>query len=144
MRAPCALVQLEAGLAQPVSVYDFGLTNKTEADGMAVGLVSQYVARIVRDLLSGVVTVADNDLFRWLAIAREVGAMRLEPSAAAPLGGPAMVIDSPEGQQFLRENGLDGKMDRATHVFWTTGGDLVPEASYRAFLEKAEELAVNG
>ncbi|WP_293572784.1 D-serine ammonia-lyase [Phaeobacter sp.] len=139
-QSPCALVQLAAGLEQVVTVYDVGLTNKTEADGMAVAEVSQFVAAVMQPLLSGVYTVRDTDLFRWLALAQEHAALQLEPSAAACLGGPAMIYNSAEGQRYLAEQGLAQKTEQACHVMWATGGSLVPASEYQGFLDKGRQL----
>ncbi|KIC11729.1 serine dehydratase [Leisingera sp. ANG-M1] len=139
-QSPCALVQLASGLEQVVNVYDAGLTNKTEADGMAVAEVSQFVAQVMQPLLSGVYTVADDDLFRWLALAQDHAGLQLEPSAAACLGGPQMLLSTAEGQGYLAQHGLEGCMGQGTHVMWATGGSLVPEAEYQGFLQKGRAL----
>lgn len=139
-QSPCALVQLASGLERVVTVYDIGLTNRTEADGMAVAEVSQFVAQVMQPLLSGVYTVADDDLFRWLALAQDHAGLQLEPSAAACLGGPGMLSGSKEGQGYLARHGLHEKMDQATHVMWATGGSLVPGDEYEGFLNKGRAL----
>ncbi|MFT3687525.1 D-serine ammonia-lyase [Paenirhodobacter sp.] len=117
VQAPSALVQMMRGPGVPVSVYDYGLTNRTEADGMAVATMSALVAERMRHRLAGVYTVTDGDLFRWLAFAAGQG-LRLEPSAAAGFAGPGRV-------------GLG-----ATHVIWATGGAFVPEDQYQDFLDR--------
>lgn len=139
-QSPCALVQLAAGLNHVVTVYDIGLTNKTEADGMAVGEVSQFVAQVMQPLLNGVYTVLDDDLFRWLALANQHAGLRLEPSAAACLGGPSAITATKEGQHYLSQQGIDGVMENATHVMWATGGSLVPDEEYQDFLKKGQAL----
>ncbi|MFY0311569.1 D-serine ammonia-lyase [Leisingera sp. D0M16] len=140
VQSPCALVQLASGLERVVSVYDAGLTNKTEADGMAVAEVSQFVARVMQPLLSGVYTASDDDLFRWLALAQDHAGLQLEPSAAACLGGPRMLLSTPEGQGYLAQHGLTGRMGQATHVMWATGGSLVPAEEYQGFLDRGRAL----
>ncbi|UWR67544.1 D-serine ammonia-lyase [Phaeobacter inhibens] len=139
-QSPCALVQLASGLKRAVNVYDVGLTNKTEADGMAVAEVSQFVAQVMQPLLSGVYTVADDDLFRWLALAQDHAGLQLEPSAAACLGGPQMLLSTAEGQGYLAQHRLVAKTDQATHVMWATGGSLVPDEEYQSFLQKGRAL----
>ncbi|MDA4634372.1 D-serine ammonia-lyase, partial [Escherichia coli] len=42
VQSPCALVHLLSGSEELVSVYDVGLTNRTEADGMAVARMSAF------------------------------------------------------------------------------------------------------
>jgi D-serine dehydratase len=141
-QAPCAMVQLHNGLSKPVSVYNYGLTNKTEADGMAVAQVSMFVATIVRNLLSGVFTVADDDLFRWLYLAKSTEDLKLEPSAAACIAGPGFLTKTPEGLQYQKNQGLNGDMQNATHILWATGGSLVPDTQYEAFFEKGRLLNI--
>ncbi|MBI1494394.1 D-serine ammonia-lyase [Halocynthiibacter styelae] len=139
-QSPCALVQLAAGLTKQVNVYDIGLTNKTEADGMAVAEISWFIAQVMHPLLSGVYTVDDNDLFRWLALAHDHAGLQLEPSAAACLAGPGVINSTPEGQGYLTAHHLQNHMPNATHVMWTTGGSFVPDAEFQDFLSKGKTL----
>lgn len=120
--APCLLVQLAAGLDRPVSVYDIGLDNRTAADGLAVSQASMLVAGTVGPLIDAVVTVADDTLFIALRDLWQQAGLRLEPSAAAAFVAVAPYLTaSPEAR-------------RGTHVVWTTGGALLPEAEFRAAL----------
>lgn len=141
VQSPCALVHMMSGARELVSVYDVGLSNRTEADGMAVARMSEFVAEVMRPMLSGVFTVADDDLFRWLWHAQDTQAIRLEPSAAAGFAGPAFIVASPRGRDYLRAHGLQGKAAQATHVVWTTGGAFVPEEQYQQFLKQGAALA---
>lgn len=136
--APCVLVQLAAGTAQPVSVYDIGLDNRTEADGLAVGLASELVCSLIADKLSGVFTVADDQLYvDLLALMRSMH-IAVEPSASAGIGGPFWLLSSAEGRAYSRAQGID--MRDATHVIWATGGSLVPAAELERFIAQAERL----
>lgn len=123
--APCMLVQLAAGLDRPVSVYDIGLDNRTAADGLAVSSASLLVAGTVGGLIAGVVTVADADLFAWVRALWQRAEMRLEPSAAAAFAAIRPALASLPELQI------------ATHVVWTTGGALLPEAEFRKALAGA-------
>ena len=107
---------------------------------MAVAEVSQFIAQIMYPLLSGVYTIQDDDLFLWLAKAWHHAGLKLEPSAAACLGGPGAVTGSADGQSYLSEHGLTEVMANATHVMWATGGSLVPEEEFQAFLQKGEAI----
>ncbi|GJE41789.1 D-serine dehydratase [Methylobacterium soli] len=122
--APCMLVQLAAGLERTVSVYDVGLDNRTAADGLAVARASMLVARMVRGLIEAVATVSDDALHAWLRDLWHAAGLRLEPSAAAGFAAvrPFLTALPPPNPA------------RATHVVWTTGGALLPEAEFQKAL----------
>jgi D-serine dehydratase len=142
VQSPCAMVQMMSGARDLVSVYDVGLTNRTEADGMAVARMSALVAEVMRPILSGVFTVADDDLFRWLDMAQKVQGITLEPSAAASFAGPGFIVRSAQGRAYLDSQGLADRMAQATHILWTTGGSFVPKDQFRSFLDRGAALAV--
>lgn len=123
--APCMLVQLAAGLDRPVDVYAIGLDNRTAADGLAVSQASLLVAGTVGALIDAVVTVEDAALFRWVRDLWDRAALRLEPSAAAAFAAVAPSLAA-------RPDASGG-----THVVWTTGGALLPEAEFQAALDAA-------
>lgn len=137
---PCALVHMMSGSEELVSVYDVGLTNKTEADGMAVARMSAFVATVMKPLLSGIFTVADDDLFRWLWLAQTAQNIRLEPSATAGFAGPDFIINSSHGQVYAERQGLTTKLSEATHVIWTTGGAFVPGEQFWTFMKRGSEV----
>ncbi|AVA24836.1 D-serine ammonia-lyase [Rhizobium sp. NXC24] len=141
VQSPCALVHMMSGSRDLVSVYDVGLTNKTEADGMAVARMSAFVATVMREMLAGVFTVADNDLFKLLRMAWTTQRQKLEPSAAAALLGPDFIVRHSEGRRFQTQHSIEDKMPRATHVLWTTGGSFVPEEQFRRFLDQVGSLS---
>ncbi|AGT11321.1 D-serine ammonia-lyase [Paracoccus aminophilus] len=140
VQSPCAMVQMMSGRDELVSVYDVGLTNQTEADGMAVARMSAFVAEVMKPMLAGVFTVADDDLFRWLWQAQTTQDIRLEPSATAGIAGPGFLVESAAGQRYQAAEGLAGKMNDATHIVWTTGGAFVPEAQFEEFMAKGAAL----
>lgn len=140
VQSPCAMVQLMSGQIDLVSVYDIGLTNRTEADGMAVARMSAFVAEVMQPMLSGVFTVADDDLFRWLAMAHATQGMALEPSAVAGFAGPGFLLQSPEGRAYLQAQGLSAHAGQAAHILWTTGGAFVPQDQFRSFLHRGAAL----
>ncbi len=125
VRSPCMLVQLVAGLARPVSVYDVGLDNRTAADGLAVPRASMLVARTVGAMIEAVVTVPDADLHAWVRAAWTGAGMRLEPSAAAAFAAVAPFLAAAKGRPGI---------EAATHVLWTTGGSLLPDDEFEAAL----------
>lgn len=132
VEAPCMLVGLATGF-DGRTVYDAGLTVNTEADGLAVSRASELVGRLVGRLVSGVYTVEDQMLVEGLRALWSTEGIRVEPSAAAGFVGPAMLTGTEAGRGYLEATGLDGELDRATHVLWTTGGLFVPEEQYRVW-----------
>lgn len=136
VQSPCFLAQMLAGPHDHPSVYDWGLTNQTEADGLAVPRASLLAASLMHPLLSGVYTVQDATLFQHLALAHDTQQLRIEPSAAAGFSGPGLLTGTPEGRAWLRAQGLEAHLPRATHLTWTTGGLFVPEAEYDRFLQR--------
>ena len=125
VQSPCFLVQMLAQPGSHPSVYDFGLTNQTQADGLAIPRASLLAAQAMHELLAGVFTVQDHTLFEHLRMLHASEGMRIEPSAAAGFSGPL----------HLRTNAL--ACAGANHVVWTTGGLLVPEVEYQRFLQQA-------
>jgi len=133
VQAPCMLAGLLTGRHADVSVYDFGLTLRTDADGLAVARPSRFVGRLMAPLLSGCLTLPDREMYRYLAAMYEREGMEVEPSSAAACGGPRMLYGTDEGKAFLKARGLDGRPERITHMFWTTGGLFVPAEQHTAY-----------
>lgn len=126
--SPCMLAQLANGLDRPVSVYDIGLDNHTAADGLAVARASMLVAGTVGQLVEAVVTVPDDELFLWLGLLWRSQKLRLEPSAASGFAA---------AQRFCRASGPRPDECKPTHVIWTTGGALLPEAEFQDALSRS-------
>ena len=125
VQSPCFLVQMLAPVGHHPSVYDYGLTNHTQADGLAVPRASLLAAYAMQAMLAGAFTLKDHTLLEHLALLHATEGMRVEPSAAAGFSGPL----------HLRSHPL--ACAGANHVVWTTGGLLVPDVQYQQFLEAA-------
>jgi len=137
--SPSMLVRLASRDNRPISVREVGLDNRTEADGLAVGQASEFVAPIVRSLVSGIFTVDDGRLFEDLYLLERREGLRIEPSAAAGLRGPHWILGSEIGRQYLKERNLGEEcVLNATHVIWTTGGAFVPSEEFRRFHERGQ------
>jgi len=142
VQSPCFLVRMMAGHGQlpglpaAPSVYDVGLHNRTEADGLAVPRASELAYSAVGGMLSGVYTVADQTLFDDLIRLHDTEGIRIEPSAAAGFSGPRHICLSTAGQAYLAEHGLLAQMPQSTHLVWTTGGLFVPDEEYAHFLNR--------
>ncbi|QRX85130.1 D-serine ammonia-lyase [Glaciimonas sp. PAMC28666] len=136
--SPCMLVQLASQQNLPLSVYDIGLDNRTEADGLAVGQASHLVSPLMAAQLSGVFTVSDEQLYADLLQVLEAEGIALEPSAAAGVGGPGWLTNSNAGRNYVNQHGL--ALAGATHIIWTTGGALVPKEEHRRFQDHARTI----
>ena len=128
------------GLDAHPSVYELGLNNQTEADGLAVPRASELAANVVRGFLGGVFTVEDETLFRHLCLLQDREGLQIEPSAAAGFGGPCALLESAAGQDYMQRQKLLPHMANATHIVWTTGGLFVPDEEYARFLARGRDL----
>lgn len=137
--SPCMLLGLATGENDKLSVHDFGLDNITDADGLAVGRPSGFVGKMVGKLLSGIYTVDDNELYKLLAMMKDMEGIKIEPSATPGLLGPIWLEGSNEGKDYINANGLSGKMKNATHIAWATGGLFVPEAMMQEFYDRGKK-----
>eukprot|EP00051_Salpingoeca_urceolata_P011450 m.141766 g.141766 ORF g.141766 m.141766 type:complete len:483 (+) comp17125_c2_seq1:407-1855(+) len=137
--SPCMLLGVYTGKHDAICVGDIGLSNKTAADGLAVGRPSAFIGRAMARLIDGYYTVDDDELFRLLAILERCEGLRLEPSAAAGLPGPARVAHDETGYRshLFPERTTHGT---AHHVFWLTGGSMVPDQDLDAYMARGNAL----
>lgn len=139
VQSPCVLLGMAAAQGQPLSVYALGLTNQTEADGLAVPQASELAVAAMREVLSACGTVTDARLLELLYELDVREGVHIEPSAAAGLAGPQL-LHTAAGQQWLKARALEAVIHQAHHVAWTTGGLLVPPAQYAAFRARGQAL----
>src|SRR5690606_37900353 len=122
--SPCFLIGQLTGLQDKVSVQDFGLDNRTVADGLAVGRPSRFVGKTIGHLLSGSYTIHDERLFSLLRGLADSENILLEPSALAGFYGPIQILSQSDGQNFLKENNIiEKQVEKAHHIIWATGGN---------------------
>jgi len=107
--APCMLLGMATGKGPDICVRDIGLSGLTHADGLAVGRPSGFVGRVMKNILSGIVTVRDQSLYDYMRLLEKTENIFIEPSACAVF----------ESIKYADEN--------ATHILWATGGSMVPE-----------------
>ncbi|MTI08536.1 D-serine ammonia-lyase, partial [Curvivirga aplysinae] len=124
-QSACMFLGMYTSLHDSISVQDFGIANKTCADGLAVGRPSGFVGQLMDLLLSGVYTVTDNNLYRYLTLMKDKEDIELEPSALAGLPGIAHILKN--GVNYISKYGLEPHMENATHIMWATGGSMVPQ-----------------
>lgn len=134
LQSPCMLLGMMTGLHDEISVHDIGLTNRTEADGLAVGRASKFVGRMMEPIIGGCYTVDDGFLFRSLKAMYEQENIFMEPSAHAGLFGPIQLLN--EGKAYIEKYNLLDKMKSCTHLAWSTGGDMVPYNQRKEYLER--------
>ncbi len=125
--SPCMLIGLMSGLHDKVCVQDFGIDNKTAADGLAVGRASGFVGKVLENLISGCCTVKDETMYMMLSKMIDSEGITLEPSALAGVPGAAMLFGDALGQEYIKSRGLESFMDGSSHIAWATGGSMVPE-----------------
>lgn len=137
--SPCMLLGMYTEKHDNVCVQDFGIDNKTIADGLAVGRASRFVGKTFEKLLSGIFSIADNRLYEFLSNLADTESIYLEPSACAGFLGP-ILINMEEGKKYIQRHNLSDKMNNSTHIVWATGGNLVPknimESYYKSGLSK--------
>lgn len=124
---PSMLLGMATGLHENISVQDFNIDGKTEADGLAVGTPSGQVGKIMEPLLSGIFTLEDKELFNYMRLLNETEDIQIEPSACSAFEGPIKLFEYEETKTYLEENNLTDKLENITHVPWATGGNLVPK-----------------
>ncbi|WP_321491450.1 D-serine ammonia-lyase [uncultured Desulfobacter sp.] len=132
-QSPCMLLGLMTGLHDKISVRDIGLSNCTDADGLAVGRPSGFVGKTLGPVISGSYTVADAALYQLLQAMADRESIFLEPSAAAGLAGPTSLLRNAEDASDPVRHGLTSRGENATHLVWATGGGMVPESVMQGY-----------
>lgn len=132
--APSMLLGLYTGCHDMVSVQDFGIDNRTAADGLAVGRPSSFVGKTIQPYLSGAQTITDEHMHRLLYQLSESESIRLEPSALAGMYGPVNLTCTREGRDYLHQHNLTDVIENGTHIVWGTGGSMVPDAVMQKYL----------
>lgn len=130
--APCMLLGLATGEHDGVSVQEFGIDNRTAADGLAVGRPSRFVGRTVERMISGCFTVSDERMYRLLRRMADTEGIRLEPSALAGVPGMGL-LTSGQGAAYAAAHGAD--LRSATHIAWATGGSMVPPEVWQGYYD---------
>ncbi|NRD79535.1 D-serine ammonia-lyase [Bacillus sp. BRMEA1] len=138
VHSPCMLLGMMTGLHDQISVYDFGIDNITEADGLAVGRPSGFIGKLIEPFLSGIYTVSDKQLFIMLKNLADTENLHLEPSALAGMSGPVKLME--EGNKYLLNHQLAKKMKNSTHIIWATGGSMVPQEVLAQYYKKGKSL----
>jgi len=126
--APCMLLGMYTQLHERVCVQDIGLDGITCADGLAVGRPSAFVGKTMNNLLSGIYTLDDKQMYQMLALIKDTENISLEPSALAGVIGMHKLHT--QGQAYIERQQLAPIMHNATHIAWATGGNMVPAQEF--------------
>lgn len=138
--SPCMMLGLMTGQHNNVCVQDFGIDNKTGADGLAVGRASRFVGRVMEPHLSGCYSITDEHLYMLLSAMIDEENLKLEPSALAGIAGPCWTCSTDCGKDYLERNNLMQAMANSVHIVWATGGSLVPEEIMSTYYKKGKGL----
>lgn len=120
--SPCMLISMITGLGNEIQVSDFNIDNITEADGLAVGRASKLATRLMKNIINGIYSIDDEKLFSYLSVLNKYENINLEPSATAGLVG------------------IEKNNQKGLHLVWATGGNLVPNEIFSAYLGKYKKI----
>lgn len=130
VNAPCMLTALISGECEHISKY--GLSGKTDADGLAVGTASKLVFSTVGRLIDGEMTVFDARIAPLVGLVHGTEGIFIEPSAAASVSGLIELIKSNKYGKL--PDGIASCLPDSTHILWATGGGLVPKEEREKYL----------
>lgn len=131
VQACCMLLGMATGEHDGVCVQDFGISGKTDADGLAVGRPSAFVGRVIEKRLSGISTIEDKKLYDLMRDLLGTEDIFIEPSACAAF---AAFLHSDEMREYVKKEGLGDYMGQAVHIAWATGGNMVPQEMVDTYL----------
>lgn len=124
----CMLLGMATGEHNNLSVKDFGVDNRTIADGLAVGRSSGFVGKQMYDFMDGCYSVSDERMSALLKMLADKESIYLEPSALAGMFGPVMLSKKL------------GELPCGYHLVWATGGSMVPKDEYKKYYCQAEAV----
>lgn len=133
---PSVLIGIDTQTFEKASVQDYGISGKTEADGLACASPSGFITRIMTNLVSGEFTVDDAKLYDYLRMLNQSEGIRIEPSSCAAFAGPCGLLQYDCFSQYCRDHGItEEALSNATHIVWATGGSMIPPEIYQEYLE---------
>lgn len=122
----CMLLGMATAMHNKLSVKDFGIGNRTIADGLAVGRASGFVGKQMYDFMDGCYTIADERMSALLKLLSDTEDIKLEPSALAGMFGPVMISKNM------------GSLPYGYHLMWATGGSMVPKLEQQKYYNEGE------
>ena len=139
--SPCMMLGMATGENSSVCVQDFGIDNRTAADGLAVGRASGFVGGLMRPFMSGCYTLQDERMYTLLAQLADAEDLYLEPSALAGMYGPVLTQPGQLLGAYTEAALPAGALANATHLVWATGGNMVPREEMQRYYAKGKALA---
>ncbi len=127
---PSVLIGIDTQTFEKANVKDYGISGKTEADGLACASPSGLVTRMMTPIVSGEFTVDDYKLYDYLRLLYSSEGIRIEPSSCAAFEGPASLLKYPHSEDYLKNIPLEN----STHISWATGGRMIPDEIYDEYL----------
>ena len=139
--SPCMMLGMATGENNSICVQDFGIDNRTAADGLAVGRASGFVGGLMRPFMSGCYTLQDERMYTLLAQLADAEDLYLEPSALAGMYGPVLAQPGQLLGTYTEAALPAGALANATHLVWATGGNMVPREEMQRYYAKGKALA---
>ncbi|MEY8353144.1 D-serine ammonia-lyase [Lachnospiraceae bacterium 54-53] len=133
VQAPCMCIGMATGLENGVCVQDYGLTGKTQADGLAVSRASGLACKMMKHLVSGIFTIEDKKLYDYMRLLERTEHIIMEPSSGAVFEGYTSLLAHEDAKNYY--DAVMEKADCPFHILWATGGNLMPEHIVRGYLE---------
>ena len=124
----CMILGMASGMHNALSVNDFGIDNKTIADGLAVGRASGFIGKQMYPFMDGCYTVSDDRMSAYLKMLADTEGIFLEPSALAGMHGPVIL------QQKL------ASLPHGYHLVWAAGGSMVPSEEMEKYYSRGSEV----
>lgn len=132
---PSVLIGLDTQTFEKANVRNYGISGQTEADGLACASPSGFVTRIMTNLVSGEFTVNDSKLYDYLRLLYNAENIQIEPSSCAAFAGPCGFSSYPQMAEYCAMHGLSpAQLENATQIVWATGGKMIPQEIYDAYL----------
>ena len=130
---PSVLIGIDTQTFEKAKVQDYGISGKTEADGLACASPSGFVTRMMTNLLSGEFTVSDSKLYDYLRLLYKTEGIQIEPSSCAAFAGPCGLLRYDASTAYCKKMNV---LNNATHIVWATGGKMIPQEIYQSYLQQ--------
>ena len=138
VRCPSVLLGIATQKFEKANVHDYGISGRTDADGLACASPSGFVTRIMTNLVSGDFTVNEDRLCEFLRLLDKTEGKRIEPSSCASFIGPVNLLKDSRSNDYCKAHGLTEKrLAASTQIVWATGGRLVPESIWEKYLSQS-------